>query len=180
MQNLQYCKIVLVFQKHIFSVPQPLKMDRSLAFRSSVDFRAMDYQPNRPTYQYLRNYSKRYTGNICREMINLLHGTNDSPPEVTLLLEVCSPSWIAIMASNKLKRRHPDRYNNKTQYKIQPVSRTPGQTPPPFPKVLLKALAKFGLNDLITTNKRRPDQPRYVVPKQRLYVIPQRRPCTSD
>jgi hypothetical protein len=113
-------------------------------------------------------------------MINLLHGTNHSPPEITLLLAVCSPSWIAIKASNKLKRKYPHRYSNKTQYQIQPVSRTPGQTPPPFPKALLKALSKFGLNDFTTTNRLRPDQPRYVVPKQRVYLIPQRRPDTSD
>jgi hypothetical protein len=187
MQNLQICNLVLVFlNTDVFSLPTPQifamaqarprnpARDKDFARRSFMDVTI------HPTYRHLRWYSKGYTNDVCREMNNLLNWTENSPPEITLQLAVCSPSWIAIQATNKLKKKYPHRYNNKTQYPIQPVCRTPGFTPPPYPKVLLKALAKFGLKDPTTTNKHRPDQQFYVVPKQRAYVAPQHRPDTPD
>jgi hypothetical protein len=133
----------------------------------------MVYVPTNPMFFHLLNINQDHLQQIRCEIQCLLTTIPLLTKENTMAMEVFSPSWIALMASNRLKRDHPHKYVNKTTYDIQPVQLIVGQIPPPIPKGLLDILAEFGLKrHLKLANRFRPSR--------QLYSIPQRRTSPSN
>lgn len=133
----------------------------------------MVFQPKHPMFFNLLNFHTDLVSQIRCEIQCLLNTVPVLTHENTMSIEVLSPSWIALSASNKLKLDYPRRYINKNRYDIQSVELIIGQHPPPIPRALMELLAEFGLKrHTKLANKRRPCRP--------LYTIPQRRTSPSN
>jgi hypothetical protein len=133
----------------------------------------MVFTPTNPMFFHLLNFHPDQVSQIRCEIQCLLTTIPALTHENTMSIEVLSPSWIALSASNQLKRDYPRRYINKNRYDIQSVELIIGQNPPPIPRALIELLAEFGLKrHPKLANKRRPCRP--------LYTIPQRRTSPSN
>ena len=78
----------------------------------------MVYQPTNPMFFNLLNFHNDLVNQIRCEIQCLLHTIPALTHKNTMSIEVLSPSWIALSASNKLKLDHPRRYINKNRYDI--------------------------------------------------------------